>query len=193
MRRAQGFSLIELVAVLAIFSVVALIGVQVIQAAVRSSDRLSDVSDQSADLAQTLALMRQDLEAAVPRLFTPPDGGAEPALVARPGSFSLSVGGLTRLTPGATGFGRVTWRHERTTGVLTRQVWTSLTPGGAAPERVVMLSDVQALALDSFRPQTGWSTGFDPDTRDRAALPLGLRVRIGTQRFDPLETMVSLR
>lgn len=192
MSRARGFSLIELVAVLAIFAVVALIGVQVIQAAVRSSDRLTAVSEETAGLAQALALLRQDLNAALPRRFTPPDGGDEPALVTRRSGFSLSVGGLARLNAGATGFGRVTWALDRGTGTLSRSVWPTLTPGRGAPEAVAVLEGVEDFALDSFSVGTGWTDGFSADPRDTSALPLGLRVRMGRGE-GTYETLVSLR
>lgn len=193
MRKAGGFSLLELIAVLAIFAVVALIGVQVIQASVRSSERLTTLSDETSKLAYALAVLRHDLNAALPRRFTPPDGGTEPALVSRAGGFSLSVGGLARLDPGATGFGRVIWRFNRRDGTLLRQVWTTLTPGGSAPPEVLVLDGIDAFDLASFTLEGGWRDGFAADPRNTAALPMGLRIRLTHRRADALETIVSLR
>ncbi|MCP3971848.1 MAG: prepilin-type N-terminal cleavage/methylation domain-containing protein [Rhodobacteraceae bacterium] len=194
MRRAGGFSLLELVAVLSIFALVALIGVQVIQATVRTSDRLTAISEASGRLALGLGLLRQDLNAAVPRGFTPPGGGEQPALTVRQGAgFSLSVGGLARLDPGATGFGRVTWRYEPSTGRVLRQVWTSLTPGGRPPPETVVLQDVRRFELASYAVQGGWRPGFASDPREIALLPLGLRVRLDHARAEAVETVVSLR
>lgn len=193
MRRANGFSLLELVAVLAIFALVALIGVQVIQATVRSSERLSDISEDSGELAVGLALLRQDLNAALPRSFSPARGGQEPALrVATPDSFSLSVGGLARLDAAASGLGRVTWRLDHGTGQLYRQVFTSLTPAGRAPE-VVVLGGITRFELASYAARGGWRTGFSADPRNIDDLPLGLRVRLTHERAGDLETVVSLR
>jgi len=193
MRRDQGFSLLELVAVLSIFALVALIGVQVIQASLRSSERLTAISEETKDISLGLALLRQDLNAALPRVFVPPDGGTEPALVTRPGSFSLSVGGLARLDPGATGFGRVTWRFERATSRVTRAVWTSLTPGGGRAEDIVILEGVEAFEIASFLVDGGWRQGFDADPRTPNLLPLGLKVTLSHSRAKDLETLVSLR
>ena len=193
MKRAGGFSLLELVAVLAIFALVALIGVQVIQATVRSSDRLSEISESSGELAVGLALLRQDLNAALPRSFSPAGGGLEPALrAAAPGGFSLTIGGLARIGPNKSGIGRVAWRLDRATGQLYRQVFTSLNPGGRAPE-VAVMSGVSRFELASYAVQGGWRAGFSADPRNIGALPLGLRVRLTHARAGDLEAVVSLR
>ena len=193
MRRIAGFSLLELVAVLAIFALVAVAGVQVIQATVRTSDRLTEVSEASGELALGLALLRQDLNAALPRPFAPPGGGDEPALRAGTAGFALTVGGLARLDAGATGFGRVVWRHDPANEALYRQVWTTLTPGGGRAPEVRVMTGVRRFELASYEVQGGWRPGFAADPRDVARLPLGLRVRIDHVRAEGLETVVSLR
>ncbi|MCG6902168.1 MAG: prepilin-type N-terminal cleavage/methylation domain-containing protein [Rhodobacter sp.] len=193
MKRSGGFSLLELVVVLAIFALVALIGVQVIQATVRNSRQLTRISEESGELAVGLALLRQDLNAALPRSYTPPNGGTRPALtVTSPDRFSLTVGGLAQLDRNASGLGRVTWRFDRPTGQLYRQVWTSLNPGGLAPE-VPVLGDVSEFALSHFTTQGGWRAGYSADPRNIGQLPLGLRVRLTHARAGEVLTVVSLR
>jgi len=193
MKRSAGFSLLELVVVLAIFALVSLIGVQVIQATVRSSERLTEVSEESRELALALALLRQDLNAALARSFIPANNGLDPALKLGPGGFSLTVGGLARFKPGTSGFGRVTWRFDAAKGQLFRQVQTSLTPGAARVPEVAVLSGVRALDLFSYEAQSGWKPGFAGDPRNPARLPLGLRVRLDLARVGVLDTVVSLR
>lgn len=192
MRRAAGFSLLELVAVLSIFALVALIGVQVIQSAVRSSDRLTAISDQSGELALALALLRQDLAAALPREFVPWNGATQPALSAAADGFSLTVGGLARLGANVSGQGRVTWRLGPD-GRLTRRLWTSLTPGRGRVPEVTVARGITRFQLSSFRVQGGWRPGFAADPRRPEALPLGLKVRLDHPRAAGLETVVSLR
>ena len=193
MRRVAGFTLLELVAVLSIFAMVALIGVQVIQASLRSSERLTDISESSGELAVGLALLRQDLNSALGREFTPADGGTEPALKMVPGGFGLSVGGLARLQPNTSGQGRVIWRLDPGTGTLLRQVWTTLTPGRGRPAEVAIIRGVAQFELASFTALNGWRQGFNADPRNIAELPLGLRVRFQQAQAGDLETLVSLR
>lgn len=193
MRRTSGFSLLELVVVLSIFALVALIGVQVIQATVRSSDRLTQISKDSGELAVTLALLRQDLNAGLARQFTPANGGTEPALKVGPGAqFSLTVGGLARLNANVSGQGRVTWRLNGS-GQLTRQVLTTLTPGPGRVPEVVVANGVRAMNFFSYQRRSGWQPGFAHDPGNPEILPLGLRVRLDLPRAEALDTVVSLR
>ena len=171
----KGFSLLELVAILAIFAMVALIGVQVMQSTLRSSERLTDISEQSGEMAVALSLLRQDLGNAVPRAFTSPGGGQQPAMLLGQGGFALSVGGLARLDPGASGFGRVVWRYDPTTDQLLRQVWTSLNPGDprAGSPEIALLSGVKAVSLFSYDVQGGWRPGFASDPRQSVDFAFG--------------------
>jgi general secretion pathway protein J len=193
MSRDRGFSLLELVVVLAIFALVALIGTKVIQSTLVADQRLRTISAENADLAYGLALLRADLKSAIPVAFYRPGGRAEPALdaVPRGTEFSLSV---TMADPaGGDGQGRVTWRLA-SAGQLVRQVWPTLAPGDprvAAPE-VPVLDGVRGIEFDSFRTGQGWRPGFtrDPDGPD---LPEAVRVRLRTDRVEGLEVTVALR
>ena len=188
-----GFSLLELVAVLSIFALVALIGVQVLQASVKTSERLTAVSDASADLAKGLALLRHDLNAAFPSQFEPPNGAVDPALKTNRSSFDLSVAGLSRIDPGATGFGRIRWRFDRTSKQVFRQVWTSLNPADARATEVLVFDEVDDFELSSFSMQAGWRVGYAVDPRNPGQLPLGLKVALSVPQGDDIEIIVSLR
>lgn len=193
-RSDQGFSLLELVVVLAIFALVALTGTQVIRAAIQADTRLSEIGDDSRELAVALALLRRDLGAAIGIGFVSPAGAAEPPLRIGAEGFSLSVGGLG-FGPQDSGFGRVVWRLDRASGALTRQVWTTLTP--AAPQagsgEVTLLRDVRAISVEAFQLPGGWQPGFTADPRQPVSLPRALRVRIDHARYARLDTVVSLQ
>jgi len=194
----RGFSLLEMVAVLAIFALVALIGVQVIGATLKADRRLSGITEANGELAVALALLRRDLDAGISLPFYPGGGGAEPALRVAPGadSFSLSIGGLAGIgaRPDA-GLGRVTWRYDRAGGQLIRQLWTVLAPGGAraAGPEVAVLSDVVGMDVASFATVSGWSRGYASDPRAPDDLPRAIRVRLQHRTFGTLETVVALR
>ena len=194
MRRDQGFSLIELMVVMSIFALVSLIGVQVIQATVRSSARLTEINEDSRDLAMVMALLRQDLNAGMAREFTPSNGGRQPALKVGPGpQFSLSVGGLARIYPQTSGQGRVTWRLDTASGQLFRSVHTSMTPARDRVPEVAVARDVTGFDLFSYQLRSGWKPGFAFDPGDPARLPLGLRIRLDHRRAAAIDTVVSLR
>nr|WP_235439132.1 GspJ family type II secretion system protein [Candidatus Rhodobacter lobularis] len=185
--------MLELVAVMAIFSLVALIGVQVMQASLRNAERLSAVSDESAGLAHGLAMLRLDLESAVPRGFVAPEGTHRDAFLTAPSGVELSIGGLSRSAPGATGFGRVQWRLDPGAGRLIRRVWTDLQPGPERPPEQGYLSDIRGFQIETYQVLGGWRPGYAPDPRNPDALPLGARITLDHARLGPLEIMVSLR
>ena len=189
-RRAQaGLTLIELVAAIAVFAVVAVMAMQILGGALRQNEALERLDADGAALIRTLALIRRDLESAVPVRFQPPQGPAEAAVLPLPGDsgLALSVGG--HAVPGGTlrsGLIRVTWRLDPATGVLSRQVWPTLDPrrNDQAGVPVSMLDGVQRLAFVS----PGLAPGAlpDPDT-----VPRGMELRLDTVRHGPLRIVVS--
>lgn len=196
-RRDHGFSLLELVVVMAIFAVVALIGVQVIGQAVRADARLAKVNEQAADTAFALALLRADLTAAIGLPFYPPNGLPLPALEApaRENRFALSLGGQATFDRSGPGRARATWRLDPATGEVTRQVWPSLIPGDvrmASPE-VVLFRDVRALTVEGYDPENGWTPGYPKPGKDPDLLPDALRVTLETGGAGPLQVLVTLK
>ena len=192
----RGFTLLELVAVMAIFAVVALIGVKVVEQTLRSRDRLLELSGEAADLAYGLSLLRNDLNAALDLPFNPPGGAVFPALdaPARADVFSLKVGGAGLPDAQNPGHARVTWRFDPVAGVVTRRVWPVLEPANARAQgsAVTVVGDIRSFGIEGFAPERGWTVGF-PAVGDRAALPRALRVRLVHRRLDMLETLVTLR
>ena len=160
MSRDRGLTMIELVAAMAVFALVAIMGLQALTGSLRMRDALSARADGSLALEQALALLRQDMGAALPMLFFPP-GGAPPqsALRADPDGFALSRGGL----PGAT-LGRVDWQVQD--GTLTRRVWPTLTPAnpGQRSPAAAVLAGVTGLQWRSHWPGAGWVAGLRPPT-----------------------------
>ncbi|MEL6886683.1 MAG: type II secretion system protein GspJ [Pseudomonadota bacterium] len=168
MTRDRGLTLIELVAAMAIFALVATMGLQSLSATLRSRDALADRSDAVAALARPLALLRQDLGAAVPLLFYPPGRGSPRGAVWVNGDgtvFELSVAGQTDLgRDGAVRTGRlhrVVWRLDAGDGTLYRRQWHALTPAGtsAASPEVAVMTGVTGLAFRSYWLRAGWQPG----------------------------------
>lgn len=197
MRRQKGFSLLELVVVLAMFAIVALIGVKVIQATLQTDRRFQAIDDEAGELAVGLALLRQDLKAAVGLPFYAPGGRAEPALdaPARVAQFSLSIGGMGLDGTVPSGQGRVTWRLDQATGQVLRQLWPVLSPADrqVAGAEMPVFSGIRSLELQGFIADTGWTVGFPKPNIGALTLPDALRVRLVHDRLDTLETLVVLQ
>ena len=168
----RGLTLIELVAALAVFALVAVMGLQALTANLRMRERLTTMEQQAAELSLGLTLLRNDLSALLPALFHPPAGGSRSAIhLSGDGlTLSFSVAGQPEMPaaggadPGlhrGLGLHRVQWRLDVPRQQLMRRVWPVLSPASPQSVRpeVAYLSGVTGLSLRSLWPQLGWLPG----------------------------------
>lgn len=147
-----GFTLLELMVALALFSLVSVMSLQVLTGAVHQRRVMEQQADRATSLLRTMTVLRADLESLVPVPFTPPLGGQEPPYAPASGVLELSIGGQAGLGPTvgedqrADGFQRVLWRFDAAQATLSRQVWPVLHPREPAQigPAIVMLEDVQS-------------------------------------------------
>ncbi|GAW33310.1 type II secretion system protein J precursor [Roseovarius sp. A-2] len=196
----RGLTLLELVAVMAIFALVAVMGLQALSGMMRARDRLSVADEEAAALARGLTLLRADLKSATGASFWPsetPD--PQPPLLDR----SAEDGWLAFTTAGRVvlpeallaGQERVIWRHDRQDERLTRRVWPVLRPASAqalAPETEVF-DRIAGFRVRSYAgPEEGWIDGWgQPNPLARTTLPKAVEVRIDSERYGPLRVMVA--
>ena len=160
MRGTRGLTLIELVVAMALFSLVAVMGMQTLNGTIRTRDALGGRDDRDRALAVTLAQLRSDLDRAAPMLFHAPDGPPQSALsLDRAGAvMGLTVSALDgTMAP----FQRVEWRYDRATGGLSRASWPVTAPGSDAqrsPDRL-LLTGVESFRLRSYWEGQGWVEG----------------------------------
>lgn len=196
----RGLTLLELVAVLAIFALVAVMGLQALSGMMRARDRLTDADEQAAALARGLTLLREDLKSAAAMPFWPPDAiDPEPAFVdltGPEGRFALTTAGRAVLPEvQAAGQARVIWRHDREADRLTRQIWPVLRPASdlaLAPETAVF-ERVAGLRLRAYAgAEEGWISDWgQPDLLSRPALPRAIEVEIESIAYGPLRIVVA--
>lgn len=217
--RDRGLTLLELVAAMALFALVGVMGLQSLGGTLRSSERLGAIADETAELADALALVRADMAQIVPMFFYPPDGAPRAAVwqSADGAVIALSTAGQPTLSPRATDRHRVTWRHDAATQRLTRAAWPTLLPARAdqiSDDRQV-LGGVTGLGLRTYWQGVGWVAGHFPpasvtlssgpaEDEDIGAamappaayfsgLPLALEITIETARWGPLPVVQALR
>ena len=192
-----GMTLIELIIVLAVFALIATMSLQALSGTLRSRDHLVALERETADITRTLTLLRSDLSAAVPLLFHSPGGRSHSAVEILPGGqgFSLSLSGRIDL-PGTSlaGLGRVVWRFERGTGILSRSSWPVLIPadGSAQPPTVVMVRDIISMEVRTLNADLRWQTGPNPNFRgSQSALPRAIDVILTSAKLSRISTVVS--
>lgn len=185
----RGITLIELIVAMALFALVAVMGLQALNGMLRSQGRLVGQSQTNAALSLTLALLRQDLAAALPVLFYTPSGVPVSALsVTRPGpQLALSLGGQAApATPDFTGFHRVTWHFDQRGQRLMRQAWPALQPASGRQQgpMVEMLTGVSGFDVRLYEASIGWRDWEDlPPEQISSRLPDAIEVtlQIGQQ------------
>lgn len=158
---ARGLTLIELVVAMAIFALVAVMGLQTLDGTIRTRDALSLRDDRDRALAVTLALLRADLGHAAPLLFYAPDGPPQSALHQDPAQGRIGLSRAVAPEPGQAPFQRAEWEFDRAGGTLSRSFWPVVDPARASqrsPERV-LLSGVSGLRLRSYWTGYGWVEG----------------------------------
>lgn len=164
-RKDKGMTLIELVVAMAIFALVAVMGLQGLAGMLRIRDRLAEVDQGATALSQTIALMRNDLTAVMPMRFFPPDGPSRGALRqdADGTLFALSIAGQPDLAQvrGTGQLHRAIWQVDTSTATLSRQVWRTLTPANitARTPAVDILTGVTDLRVRSYWQGQGWING----------------------------------
>lgn len=216
--RDRGMTLIELVAAMAVFAVVAVMAVQALSGTLRARDRLTDLQEQTAEITRPVAVLRNDLAAAVPLPFYPPERGAPRSPTRMPVNgqvFEVSVAGQVAL--GSRGdlrtgaMGRVEWRFDAATGTLYRRTWRVLDPldESAATPEVPMMTGVTGLSARSYWSDgLGWRAGvtglsngtqnFDGDTVSIAntfstGLPDAVEVTVSTARYGDIRVLETLQ
>lgn len=161
-----GLSLIELVVAMAVFALVAVMGLQSLTGTMRISERLTQIDSETAELGNAITLLRNDLTSVVPMLFYPPQGTPRPAVDMSEDNtvLGLSLAGQKTFATTHTDRHRVEWSVDATQGSLTRRFWPALIPANQnqrSPEMTV-LTGVSDLSVRTFWPSVGWVAGTTP-------------------------------
>lgn len=186
---SRGLSLFELVVAMALFAMVATLGLQALSGTVQIGSRLGEVSARVGAESRAVTLLRQDLSRMVGLRFHPPgaEGFGQSALSLSPDGLQLSfsiagqhddvaapISGASVIGASMTaGLQRVVWRLDPASGQLSRQIWPGLHPAHARQQApaTVWLTEVASLQLRSFSRQTGWVAGVRPEAGSLSSEP----------------------
>lgn len=214
----SGLSLIELVVAMALFAVVAVMGLQSLTGTMRVSERLTQIDAETAELGNTIALLRNDLNAIVPMLFYPPQSAPDRAvhLSENGTTLGLSIAGQKALTATHTDKHRAQWSVDDSQSTLTRQFWPALNPADQSQLslKMLVLNGVTGLSVRTYWPSVGWTVGATPplttqisatpDTPDQdvigapppvyfSILPIAVEVTLQTTKHGDLRLVQTLQ
>ena len=198
MNRQRGFSLIEAIVALAVFALLASIGIVVLRQALDSRAAAADQLDRLARLQLTDSLLRADLSQAALRPVRESDGqpGLHALVVATDGDARAWQGrapliALTRRgwsNPG--GQARASLQHVQyrlVDGRLERSVRPHPDATTFTPAQVLLdgISELEVATFHSGRWDRGWPGGLD-------RLPDAIRLRYRLAGIGPIEQVLAL-
>ncbi len=161
--RSAGLTLIELVVVMAIFALVAVMGVQSLTTTLRVSERLRAIDGVTLEMGSTISLLRNDMTSVVPMLFYPPNRAPRAAVWQSEDkmTFGFSLAGQPTFDEVVTDRHYVEWHFDKVSGQLLRRHWPSLLPAhdNQLGDDLVVLGDLAGFELRTWWEGTGWVEG----------------------------------
>ena len=176
--RQSGFTLLELLVALAVFSVMAAMAYSGLNGLIQNRERLAQTSERLHELQLTMDTLRRDLAQTVVRPVRDELGDTRPAMAAFPGRFDLEFtrgGWPNPLARPRSHLQRVVYRFEG--GELVRYGALVL-DGGARTDarRRVMLSGLSSFNVRVLDSLGEWHSGWPVD--GQPAMPRAVRLEM---------------
>lgn len=192
-RRAGGYTLVEVLVAVVVFGILAASAYVALDALARAAETHRDRSDEFAAVQVAVARLDNDLRQLAARPALAPGGRLEPALVGDERELAgtragwANPAGLDRST-----LQRFGWRLSGSD--LQRIHWpvTDRAPGSRSVTETV-LADVTALRF-RFRDGTGsWHSGWPLEEAASARLPTAIETVLESRRFGRIRRVVVLQ
>ncbi|WP_419737069.1 type II secretion system minor pseudopilin GspJ [Pseudomonas sp. COR18] len=177
MTRQAGFTLLELVIALAIFSLLSLGSWRLYEGLLRVQAQVADHEQALRSLQRAVAVLERDLMQVAA-------SGNSPALRLHQGELSLQRGNWRNpLDQPRSERQAVSYRLE------AQRLWRhSRSPELAIPHKQVLLGDVRELRWRFHDPRAGWRSDWPAG----AKLPRAVEVTLSTGRFDGIRRVILL-
>ncbi len=185
-RVSQGFTLLELLIAISIFSVMATLAYGGLRLVLDGSQQIEHSSDGLASLQRAFLFIQQDLEQVVPRGVRDEYGAQEVAFKGSSGDklLQLTRGGVNGDIVGGTNLRRV--EYHLNDGRLERMVWSVLDRvQGSESSRLrltddVLNMDIRFMGDEESDWQNLWPSESPPD---KEVLPRAVEIIITTEKF----------
>ena len=193
MRRALGFSLLELLVALAVFAALAAAAYGGLASIARTRGALAVEQDRLAAIMRSVSALERDLRQAIARPVLPNAGVVPlPALVGGSDALELTrLGHANPLAEPRSHLERVAWAADR--GTLRRGRWLVLDRApDSAPQWRDLLERAGELRLRYLGDDGAWHANWPPRGADATLLPRAVEFRFTPQGLGEIRRIVEL-
>lgn len=188
----RGFSLIEVVVAVALFSIAMGLAYGGLNAALRGREQLQESGERLAQIQLQVGLLERDVRSAVARSVRDEFGQAQPALVLDAGRLALTRAGAGQaLLRRRADLERVEWRWLD--GAM-RRIGSGLLDQPSTPARdaATELDGVLLMRIEAMDQQGGWHDQWPARGQAPTALPRAVRWRARVDGLGEVERLIEL-
>jgi general secretion pathway protein J len=175
-RRKNGFTLLEILIALFIFTILSMIMVAGLHSIITSQSATQKRAERMDDLQFALMIMSRDFEQTVNRPITDINGPV-PAMMGYPTTVIFSHGGLANPLGQLSRSSLQRTQYLLEKGKLLRVTWPVLDHSAKIkPDQRVLLTNVSELRFQYLDPQKKFRDSWPPPDKQDAILPIAIRV-----------------
>jgi general secretion pathway protein J len=194
MRRGNGFTLLEVLIAMSIFSVIGLGAAQMLRSMIQTHERTQARIEAFNSVSQALALLERDLTQIVSRPIRDEYGESRPSLLVGNDAYPLEftrTGWSNPLNFPRSDLQRVAYARSDD-GELVRYFWLVLDRAeDSSPKSQVLLAGIRDLRVNLVDDQ-GAQTDFWPNTAEPGGLPAAIEIILETEKMGEVRRLVPL-
>ncbi|MDW4500487.1 type II secretion system protein GspJ [Sulfitobacter sp. D35] len=185
----RGATLLELTAVMAVFSLLSVMSLQLLAGALDNRTRIVGAGDRAEELAAVSAVFRRDIEHSAPVADV---GGQDARFRVEDGGRTLRFsilsddGGEARQSPSLR---IVTWQFDVVTGTLSRSTDAALDEGRA--QTAAMLDRLEGWSVRVRTAEDGWLPPGNWRAPEPWELPLAVEITFGARPLGEIRVLAA--
>ena len=191
--KQHGFTLLELLVAITIFAVVTTMAYGGLQTVLTSRDRITEQSNQLAELQLAFTIISRDLQQSIPRPVRDEFGDSRPALFSGASDQLLELthnGAINLLDQNRSDLQRITYSLEDEQ--LIRKIWPTLDHAQAEdPQEMIIFNKVQNVEIRLLNEDGEWQQEWD-DTDDIIAMPVAVEINIELEHWGTINRLIQI-
>ena len=189
--RQCGFTLLELLVAVSIFSVVTTIAYAGLQTVLNSRDHITEQSKQLSELQLAFTILSRDLQQSVPRPVRDEFGDTMPALFSGTSDQLLELthnGAINLLDQDRSDLQRITYTFEDEQ--LKRKIWPTLDRAQAEqPQEMVLLDKVQNIEIRLLDEDREWVQEWSDKN---IAMPVAVEINVELEHWGVVRRLLQI-